>query len=70
MSVTVDGIGDIGQQNTPAVDWSNSSRYLFYNVRQLATHLVRHPRVGVTKPISSVPLFSDFFSIVKPHVSY
>ena len=28
------------------------------------------PGVGVTKPIFSIPLFSDFFSIVKPHVSY
>ena len=26
--------------------------------------------VGVTKPISSVPLFSEFFSIIKTHVSY
>ena len=26
--------------------------------------------VGVIKPISSVPLFSDFFSIVKKHFSY
>ena len=26
--------------------------------------------VGVTKPISSVPLFSEFFSITKTHVSY
>ena len=25
---------------------------------------------GVTKPISSVPLFSEIFSIVKTHVSY
>ena len=29
-----------------------------------------HPRGVGYKPISSVPLFSDFFSIVKPHVSY
>ena len=28
------------------------------------------PGVGVTKPLSSVPLFSGFLSIVKPHVSY
>ena len=28
------------------------------------------PGVGVTKPISSVPLFSEFFSIVKTHVRY
>ena len=28
------------------------------------------PGVGVTKPISSVPLFSEFFSIVKTHVNY
>ena len=27
-------------------------------------------RVGVTKPISFVPLFSEFFSIVKTHVRY
>ena len=26
--------------------------------------------VGVTKTISSVPLYSDFFSIIKTHVSY
>ena len=26
--------------------------------------------VGVTKPISSVPLFSEIFSIVKTRVSY
>ena len=26
--------------------------------------------VGVTKPISSVPLFSDFFSIIKTHATY
>ena len=29
-----------------------------------------NPGVGVTKPISSVPLFSKFFSTVKTHVSY
>ena len=28
------------------------------------------PGVGVTKPISSVPLFSEIFSIAKTHVSY
>ena len=27
-------------------------------------------RVGVTKPISSIPLFSEFFNIVKTRVSY
>ena len=27
-------------------------------------------RVGITKPICSVPLFSEFFSIMKTHVSY
>ena len=26
--------------------------------------------VGVTKPISSVPLFSEFFSIIKTYVTY
>ena len=31
---------------------------------------VPNSRVGVTKPISSVPLFSKIFSIVKTHVSY
>ena len=30
----------------------------------------RGPGVGVTKPISSVPLFSEFFSIVKTYVRY
>ena len=29
-----------------------------------------HHGVGVTKPISSVPLFSELFSIVKTHISY
>ena len=28
------------------------------------------PGVGVTKQISSTPLFSKFFSIVKTHVRY
>ena len=31
---------------------------------------VQRIAVGVTKPISSVPLFSEFFSIVKTTVSY
>ena len=29
-----------------------------------------HPGVGVIEPISSVPLFSEFFSIIKTHVTY
>ena len=28
------------------------------------------PGEGVTKPISSVPLFSEFFNYAKPHVDY
>ena len=28
------------------------------------------PGVGVTKPISSVPLFSEIFNIVKTHIMY
>ena len=38
-----------------------------------ATHLhnvERGPGVGVTKPISSVPLFSEFFNIIKTYVTY
>ena len=31
---------------------------------------MEEPGVGVTKPISFVPLFSLFFSIVKTNVSY
>ena len=34
-----------------------------------ALHFCRHG-VGVTKPISSVPLFSEFFSVIKTHVTY
>ena len=45
-----------------------------YGVLSVACiHLVcawAEPGVGVTKPISSVPLFSEFFSIVKTTVSY
>ena len=33
-------------------------------------HVVYTPGVGVTKPISSVLLFSEFFTIVKTNVSY
>ena len=29
-----------------------------------------HQGVGVTKPISSLPLFSSFFNIAKTHISY
>ena len=32
--------------------------------------IIESPGVGVTKPISSVPLFSDFFSIIEAHVIY
>ena len=36
---------------------------------RLCQHMAR-PGVGVTKPISSVPLFSKFFSTVKIRVNY
>ena len=33
-------------------------------------HAAMGPGVGVTKPISYVPLFSEFFSVIKTHVAY
>ena len=36
----------------------------------LGSLILIEPGVGVTKPISSVPLFSEFFSIVKTHFRY
>ena len=36
----------------------------------LHLHMVSRLGVGVTKPTSSVPLFSEFFSVAKTHVCY
>ena len=40
------------------------------NEMRCVTVQTQIPGVGVTKPISSFPLFSEIFSIVKTHVSY
>ena len=45
--------------------------HVFGNVQPpVFHHYWPRPGVGVTKPIFSVPLFSESFSIVKTHVSY
>ena len=55
-------------EDLKAICMRRKSLYFSYchrgEIRKLA------PGVGVTKPISSVPLFSEFFSIVKTHVRY
>ena len=38
--------------------------------RELNNVGIFHSGVGVTKPISSIPLFSNFFNIVKTRISY
>ena len=47
----------------PHVDPMNFAIWVHYTSRLW-------PGVGVTKPISSVPLFSEIFSIAKTHVCY
>ena len=43
---------------------------LIVNEMRCVTVQTQIPGVGVTKPISSVPLFSEIFSMVKTHVCY
>ena len=45
-------------------------RFSMLPVHKRATRYPYRSGVGVTKPISSVPLFSEFFSIIKTHVTY
>ena len=39
-------------------------------VEYFSCYFTRRPGVGVTKPISSVPLFSEIFNIFKTHIMY
>ena len=45
-------------------------RFHWYQSNCMISEQLFQSRGGVIKPISSVPLFSEFFSIIKLHVSY
>ena len=59
----------------PAFCWFAPTSYMCYILTYDCPHSWENntfwrPGVGVTKPISSVPLFSEFFSVIKTHVTY
>ena len=52
----------------PGAFHNNKAAYLWLFV-MIHTY-ADFPGVGVTKPIFSIPLFSEFFNIIKTHVIY
>ena len=50
--------------------WHTGDKPLFKPELTMISDAICRPGVGVTKPISSVPLFSDIFNIVKTHIMY
>ena len=51
-------------------NWNYSSDFSAIDNLEFQASLYRPAGMGVTKPISSVPLFSEFFNNAKTHVDY